>query len=111
MGLVAGVCVMVPVMLLWNYLITPLYMGVPREVVEGMLLPIMLPFNVIKCGLNSALTMLIYKPCITALRKIGLIKSHGNEEKTKVKINPVAIILSIGVMAVMIVLFVTLKNS
>ncbi|MBE6674424.1 MAG: ECF transporter S component [Ruminococcaceae bacterium] len=110
-GLTLSSALTVALMLLWNYLITPLYMGVPREVVEGMLLPIMLPFNVIKCGLNSALTMLIYKPCITALRKIGLIKSQGNEEKTKVKINPVAIILSIGVMAVMIVLFVTLKKS
>ena len=42
-GLAAGCAVMVSAMLLWNYLITPLYMGYPREAVAELLLPAFLP--------------------------------------------------------------------
>ena len=44
-GLASGVICLVCVILLWNYLMTPFYMGQPREVVEAMLLPVFLPFN------------------------------------------------------------------
>ena len=44
-GLVIGVVVMTSVMLLWNYLITPIYMGYPREAVAALLVPAFLPFN------------------------------------------------------------------
>ena len=44
-GLVAGVLLMTVVMLLWNYLITPIYMGQPRELVATLLIPYFLPFN------------------------------------------------------------------
>lgn len=52
------------VMLLWNYLITPLYMGCPRETVAELLLPALLPFNLIKGGLNTAITMILYNPLL-----------------------------------------------
>jgi hypothetical protein len=42
-----------------------------------MLLPMFLPFNLLKAGLNSALTLSLYKPLVTALRKIGLVESHS----------------------------------
>ena len=67
---------MVVTMLLWNWLITPLYMGVDRATVEGMLIPAFLPFNLLKAGLNSALTIGLYKPLSTALRKIGLVEAR-----------------------------------
>lgn len=76
-GLALGSVLMVCAMLLWNWLITPLYMGADRETIEGMLLPMFLPFNLLKAGLNSALTLSLYKPLVTALRKIGLVESHG----------------------------------
>lgn len=72
-GLLSGYVLMVGVMMLWNYLITPLYMGYPREAVVALLLPAFLPFNLIKGGINVALTMLLYKPVITALRRSRLI--------------------------------------
>lgn len=71
-GLIAGGIFMTAVMLLWNYLMTPIYMGYPREAVAAMLLPVFLPFNMLKAGLNGAITMLVYKPVVTALRKAGL---------------------------------------
>jgi riboflavin transporter FmnP len=78
-GLVIGSVFMVGVMLLWNWLITPLYMGVDRNTVEGMLLPVFLPFNALKAGLNSAMVMLLYKPLATALRKTGLVETGSGK--------------------------------
>ncbi len=76
-GAFAGLCIgtvfMTVIMLAWNYLITPIYMGTPREVVAGMLLPAFLPFNLLKGVLNSALTMLVYKPLSNIMRKAHIL--------------------------------------
>lgn len=76
-GLSFGTVAMAAVMLLWNWLITPLYMGVSREAVQGMLLPVFLPFNLLKAGFNSAFVLVLYKPLVTALRKTGLISTKS----------------------------------
>lgn len=78
-GLVAGVAAMVVVMLLWNYLLTPIYMGYPREAVAAMLPTVFLPFNLIKGGLNAALAALLYKPLVLTLRKAGLIPESTSQ--------------------------------
>ena len=72
-GLALGVVLMTAMMLAWNYIITPMYMHVPRDVVAGMLIPTFLPFNLVKGGLNAGITMLIYKPVTDALRRTGLL--------------------------------------
>ena len=96
-GLVCGVVCMTVIMLLWNWLITPLYMGVPRSVVAGMLMTVFLPFNLAKGGINATLTMVLYKPVVTALRKAGLVaQSDAGKRTTKW-----------GVLAVSLVLLVT----
>ena len=79
MGLAIGWIFMVVVMLLWNWLITPLYMGADRATVEAMLLPVFLPFNLLKGGLNSAIVLLLYKPLVTALRKTGLVEMGSSK--------------------------------
>ena len=76
-GLAAGCLTATALMLLWNYLITPLYMGLAREAVVEMLLPIFLPYNLLKCAMNAALTRLIYKPLVTALRRANLLEPSG----------------------------------
>ena len=73
-GLGIGCIAMTAFMILWNYLITPLYMGTPREVVAGMLLPVFLPFNLLKSVLNAGLTLLIYKPLVNGLRRAKLLE-------------------------------------
>ncbi|MGI6011137.1 MAG: ECF transporter S component [Ruminococcus sp.] len=73
-GLICGCLFTTAVMLLWNYLITPIYMGYPREAVAELLLPAFLPFNLLKGGLNTVITLLIYKPIVTALRKAGFLE-------------------------------------
>jgi len=80
LGLAAGSAAMIVTMLLWNYLITPLYMtGTSRSDVAAMLVPVFLPFNALKAGFNSALTLLLYKPVVTALRRIGLAEKKPSE--------------------------------
>ena len=75
LGLAAGSATMIVSMLLWNWLITPLYMGVAREQVEALILPAFLPFNALKAGLNSALILGLYKPLTSALRRTRLLPS------------------------------------
>lgn len=82
-GLISGCILATIVMMLWNYLITPLYMGYPREAVVELLFPAFLPFNLIKGGLNVAFTFLLYKPVITALRKSGYISTIESKQNTR----------------------------
>ena len=83
LGLFCGLSCQVLIMMLWNYLIAPIYMGYSREAVADLLLPSFLPFNLIKGGLNASLTMLLYKPVVTALRRSHLIEP-GSSEKIKI---------------------------
>lgn len=48
-------------MLLWNYIFTPMYMGVSREIVKGMLISVFLPFNIIKSSVNAVITVLLFR--------------------------------------------------
>ena len=75
-GLVLGMVAMTTMMLLWNYIITPFYMGVERSVVVGMLPTVFLPFNLIKSGINAGLTLVLYKPLVSALRRANLVPQH-----------------------------------
>lgn len=89
-GLIAAALLTTGVMMLWNYFMTPIYMGVTREAVTKMLIPVFLPFNLVKGGLNAAITMLLYKPLVGALRSASLIpQSSGGGEKGKVSLGMV----------------------
>ena len=61
-ALVLGVASQTAIMLLWNYLISPIYMGIPREAIKALLIPGFLPFNLIKGGINAILTFLLFGP-------------------------------------------------
>lgn len=107
LGLVAGSISMVIVMLLWNYLITPLYMGYPREAVAKLLLPAFLPFNLLKAGLNAGFTFLLYKPVVTALRKSGYVSESGTMKKAK---STGAILLAIVIVATCILIILSMNG-
>lgn len=59
-GLICGVFAWVIVMMGANMVITPLFMGVPRNVVWD-LMPFIAAFNFIKAGINAIVTFLLYK--------------------------------------------------
>ncbi len=60
-GLVSGTLAMGIIMMIANHFLTPLFYGMPASVVDAMLLPIILPFNLIKAGGNSIITFFVYK--------------------------------------------------
>ena len=59
-ALLCGVAAMTLVMIGANMIITPLFMGVPRNIVWS-LMPFIAGFNAIKAGINSGVTFLLYK--------------------------------------------------
>ncbi|MEG2000730.1 MAG: ECF transporter S component, partial [Evtepia sp.] len=60
-GLVCATILMGLCMMLANHFITPYFMGAPVAVVDAMLIPVILPFNLIKGGVNSIVAFLVYK--------------------------------------------------
>jgi riboflavin transporter FmnP len=72
-GLAAGVLAATVVMLGWNWLIVPLYMThLSREEVVGMLMPIFLPFNLLKGGMSAGLAALLYNPVKLIFKRANL---------------------------------------
>lgn len=106
-GLAAGTLTMVLVMLLWNYLITPIYMGYPREAVAELLIPAFLPFNLLKAGLNAGFTFLLYKPITTALRKARYISDSQNVPGKK----PIGLWIVSGVIVITCILLILSYNG
>lgn len=84
-GLILGSVLMVIAMLLWNYLLTPLYMDTPRADVAAMLVPVFLPFNLLKSALNSSITILLYRPLVQGLRRANLFPQSTAQRKTAMK--------------------------
>ena len=103
-GLIAGWLASTAIMILWNYIITPIYLaslstgfsdmealsaavaGI-RPAVTSMLIPIFLPFNLLKGGLNAAITLLVYKPIRSGLAASRLLPATETPGR-KTKINP-----------------------
>jgi riboflavin transporter FmnP len=57
-----GTLSMAAIMVPTNLIIQPAFYGTPVEVVKPLLLPVIAPFNLIKAGINSAVTFILYKP-------------------------------------------------
>lgn len=100
-GSISAVLAMTAVMLVANIFITPYYMGVARNEVAAMIPSLLLPFNLIKGIVNAAITMIIYKPITTALKKVGL--SVGASKKTDVKKFVILSIVALVLLAIAMV--------
>ena len=111
LGLALGVVALTVVMLLWNYLITPLYMKIPRDVVAAMLPTVFLPFNLVKGGLNMAVILLLYKPVVTALRQAKLLpESHSVSQESSKKLNAGFLLFSLALLATFVTLALVLMG-
>ena len=108
-GLTLGVIAQVAVMLLWNYLITPIYQGVPRDVVAGMLPTVFLPFNLVKGGLNMGLILVLYKPVVTALRRAKLAPESQTMVESR-KINAGFLLFSLAVLGTFVTIALVLME-
>jgi riboflavin transporter FmnP len=70
-ALVIGVILAVVLMCIMNLIVTPVYMGAPRSAVVAMLPTVIIPFNLLKAGINSVLTFVLYKRISGLLHKEG----------------------------------------
>ncbi len=68
LALTVGIAVMSVVMVVFNYFVTPLFMGVDRSVILT-LMPFIIAFNLVKSIVNSVITFLIYKHIGNIIRK------------------------------------------
>ena len=112
LGLAYGIMVTVPVMLLWNYLIVPLYTPyISRADVVPMLVSVFLPFNLLKYGLSAAITMLIYRPVRSALDKSRLLPMpEGNGARAAKKTNAGALLVSLFVVITCVLLILSYQK-
>lgn len=117
-GLAAATSATTLLMILWNYIITPMYMHVERSVVEAMILPVFLPFNLLKYSLGSAFAMLLYKPVSKAVKLAGfgniLSAQHTSAAPKKYgkQITAAVAVGSIAVIALCVYfMFLLVKNS
>lgn len=68
-GMVLGCLAWVAVMIPMNYIFTVHVFGTPKEVVDAMMLPGIIPFNLLKSGLNSVIAAVLFKALQPFLRK------------------------------------------
>ena len=80
-GLLFSVVVLVICMAIWNYVVTPYYMGVERQMVADMMFTVFVPFNLAKGGINAGLSLLLYRPIVGSLRKAGLVEQSSSSHK------------------------------
>ena len=106
-GLASGTIALTIVMLLWNYLITPIYMMMDRAFVASLLIPVFLPFNLVKGGMNMAAILLLYKPVVGALRKAHLVAPSENR---KGKFNVGYLLFALVLLATFVVLMLVLAG-
>ena len=60
-GLVLSVIAATIGAIVGNLLLTPMWLGVPLDAVIAMIIPVLIPFNLIKGCINAVLTLIIYK--------------------------------------------------
>jgi len=61
-ALIAGTISRTAIMVPANLLITPIYLNVKIEIVKSMIMPIIIPFNLIYGSINTAIFSIIYLP-------------------------------------------------
>jgi len=67
-ALIASSITMTLVMIPLNLIFTTKFMNVPVDAVKAMIIPVIIPFNMLKASLNSVLTVFVYKPVGKFLR-------------------------------------------
>ncbi len=77
-GLIAAMFSMTAVMLVMNLFITPIYAHTTIDEVIGMIMPLLLPFNLIKSALNAAICFMLYKPISQALKSIHMLSRRDD---------------------------------
>ena len=102
-GLTVGVICRLVGMILFNYLITPMYFGMPRAAVVD-LMPMICVFNLVKGILNAALLMILYPPVAATLRRVGLVAPSARKQEGSFNYIPMIIAVVVLVGAILAIL-------
>ena len=78
--------------------------GTSRSDIAGMLMPVFLPFNLLKAGLNSACILLLYKPVVNGLRRAGLLPAVSGHSSKKIGVTVFAALLLVTCILFVLVL-------
>lgn len=62
LGLIIGTLSMTAIMIPANLIIQPAFYGTPVDAVIPLILPVLIPFNLVKAGINSVVAFIIYSP-------------------------------------------------
>ncbi|PWG59807.1 ECF transporter S component [Bifidobacterium catulorum] len=68
-GILLGAAVALAVAVLGNLAITPIYAHMTVAQVAAMIVPVLLPFNLLKFAIHGVVTFLVYKPVSTLLNR------------------------------------------
>ena len=70
-GLICGAIAMTAVMIPLNLIFYPLFTETPVDAVIKLIVPVLLPFNLMKAGINSVIVLIVYKSVGKLLRRIA----------------------------------------
>jgi riboflavin transporter FmnP len=109
LGLGVATVATTAVMLLLNIFVTPLYLksiGVNNMDVISMLPTVLLPFNFAKSLMNGAISIILYKPIITAIRRAGFLPKSESQTQTGffTRNSIITLIVGVSALAVAVVL-------
>ena len=93
LGVTIGSLVSCFIMIFYNYVLI-MGMGNTRIETSNLIFTYVLPFNVIKCLVNSIIVVLAYTPMLNALKRYNLIKENTTKEN-KNKIGDIIVIISV----------------
>ncbi|HHV32085.1 MAG: ECF transporter S component [Ruminococcaceae bacterium] len=80
LGMILGTLAMTAIMIPMNYIFTVHFFGTPKSVVDALILPGIVPFNLIKAGLNSAISGVLWKALMPFLQNSGLYRTNTERE-------------------------------
>ncbi|NCB51980.1 MAG: ECF transporter S component [Clostridia bacterium] len=69
-SLIAGALAMAAIMAAANMIVTPAFTGMPAAAIKDLLIPVIIPFNLIKAGINGLVTFVIYKSVSKLIHRI-----------------------------------------
>jgi riboflavin transporter FmnP len=78
-GMATGTILMTLLMIPANLIITPLYTGAPLSAVKALLIPGLIPVNIVKGVITAVLTFILYK------RVSGFLHAEGFGDKKKLQ--------------------------
>ena len=70
LALIVGSVISVVACILGNLVVTPIYTGMSVEAVSGLIVPALLPFNVVKVAINSIIFVVIMRSATSLFESI-----------------------------------------